>query len=551
MSVSTAASPSDSVHSQLLRVLGITLLICLSCGTSERAERVLQDDKLLRIAIPSDARTLDPAIAYDVVTWPLVRALYHGLVDYDDDLNLIPWQSQGWEVSSDGATISFELIPGIQFSNGREVIAQDYVYSITRVLNPATLSPGQGFFRNIAGAVEYQNGEAGSVIGLEAPSRYQFIVTLLRPDPTFLHILAMPFSYVVPKEEVMSAGKDFAHNPVGSGAFVLTEWHRGSSLRFDRSPTYAWPDRVRLDTFEIMVGGDGALHMMMFERGELDIANVTDTGIPDPDFVRIMRDPDLRKYVESQPLNATRYLSLNTEMPPFDNVLVRRAVNHAIDKDRLITLMSDRAVPAKSVLPPGMPGYNPDLLGYPYDPDRAQALLVEAGYPEGFETELWINAAETTETRQAQSIQQDLAKVGVKISIKAVTGATRIEAVGRRNTVPMAHFGWYQDYPDPSNFLDVLLNGTRITDVNSNNVAFYSNPLVNDLLGKAAYEIDNSVRLNLYQEAERIIVDDAPWVFLFHPNMYILRQPWLRGLDLNPVWPIRYERMWIASGKDN
>ena len=524
-------------------------IVSFGCDSAQQVERVLRNDRTLRIAIPSDARTLDPAIAYDVVTWPLVRAVFHGLIDYDEDLTLIPWQSDGWEVSEDGATITFHLTPGITFSNGREVTAEDYVYTLTRLLDHKTKSPGQGFFRNIVGTAAFQDGEALNVAGLEAKGRYTFEIRLQQPDPTFLHVMAMPFAYVVPKEAVKATGPEFAHNPVGSGAFVLSEWKRGSWMRFKRNPNYAWPSRVKLDAFEIVVGGDGALHMMMFERGELDIANVTDVGIPDPDFVRVMKDPALKEYVESQPLNAVRYLSMNTEISPFDNVLVRQAVNYAVDKKRIIRLMSDRGVPARGVLPPGMPGFNPDRTGYPYAPEKAKKLLREAGYPEGFETELWINASMNTEVRQSQAIQQDLAKVGITVSIKAVTGATRIEAVGRRKTVPMAHFGWYQDYPDPSNFLDVLFSGHRITDVNSTNVAFYDNSQVNDLLLSAAYDLDPEHRLSLYQQAESIIVDEAPWVFLYHPNMYILRQPWLQGLDLNPVWPIRYERMWIDIGR--
>jgi len=521
----------------------------VGCDSVQHVERVLRNDRALRIAIPSDARTLDPAIAYDVVTWPLVRAVFHGLIDYDDDLALIPWQSDGWEISDDGATITFHLTPGITFSNGREVTAEDYVYTLTRLLDLKTKSPGQGFFRNIVGSAAFQDGDAPNVAGLDAKGRYTFEIRLQKPDPTFLHVMAMPFAYVVPKEAVSATGGEFARNPVGSGAFVLSEWKRGSWMRFKRNLNYAWPERVKLDAFEIVVGGDGALHMMMFERGELDIANVTDVGIPDPDFVRVMKDPVLKEYVESQPLNAVRYLSMNTEISPFDNVLVRQAVNYAVDKKRIIRLMSGRGVPARGVLPPGMPGFNPHRTGYPYTPAKAKQLLREAGYPEGFETELWINANMNTEVRQSQAIQQDLAKVGIKVSIKAVTGATRIEAVGRRKTVPMAHFGWYQDYPDPSNFLDVLLSGHRITEVNSNNVAFYDNSEVNDLLSRAAYDLDPQHRLSLYQQAESIIVDEAPWVFLYHPNMYILRQPWLHGLDLNPVWPIRYERMWIDTGK--
>jgi ABC-type transport system substrate-binding protein len=296
-----------------------------------------------------------------------------------------------------------------------------------------------------------------------------------------------------------------------------------------------------------MVGGDATVHMMMFERGELDIASVTSSGIPDPDFIRVMKNPNLRRLVATQSLNALFYLSMNTEMPPFDQVKVRKAVNHAIDRDRIIRLISDRGVVANGVLPPGMPGFNAHLTGYDFNPDKARRLLLETGYKDGFKTELMIVAQNSTETKIGQAVQQDLERVGITLELKPVTGATRIEALGHRKTVPFGTFGWYQDYPDPSNFLDVLLNGRRITDINSNNVSFYNNEKVNSLLEEAAFITDQNRRLSLYQEAEKIIVDDAPWVFLYHPNMYILRQSWLKGLKLNPVWPIRYEKMWIEK----
>lgn len=529
----------------LASILILQLTACDDGGVA--VQRFEADKNALRIAVPSDPRSLDPAIAYDIVTWPLVRSVFHGLIDYDDDLKLYPWQSESWTISNDGKTITFKLRTDIRFTNGRRVVAADYVYTLERILNPATKSPGQGFFRNIVGAGAFQDGKADHVAGLMAPDDTTFIIELQKPDLPFLFVLAMPFAYVVPREEVEKNPLEFGRYPVGTGPFQLADWQRGLSMTFTRNPDFFQPETIKLDEINIMVGGDATVHMMMFERGELDIASVTSSGIPDPDFIRVMNNPDLRRLVASQPLNAILYLPMNTEMPPFDNVKVRKAVNHAIDKDRIITLISDRGIPATGVLPPGMPGYNPDLEGYDYNPERAKQLLVEAGYPDGFETELMIVAQNSSETKIGQAVQQDLNKIGIKLTLKPVTGATRIDALGRRNTVPFGTFGWYQDYPDPSNFLDVLLNGRRITDVNSNNVAFYNNEIVNNLLDEAAFITDMDRRLALYREAEEIIVEEAPWVFLYYPNMYLLRQAWLNGLKLNPVWPIRYEKMWIEK----
>ncbi len=521
------------------------LFLSASCGGDGRLERLHPEENVLRIAVPSDPRSLDPAIAYDVVTWPLVRTLFHGLVDYDDDLNLVPWHARSWTISEDGRTITFKLRQDIRFSNGRPITSEDFAYSLQRILNPAVKSPGQGFYRNIAGARAFQDGSADRVSGLRTPDLETLEIELVQPDLPFLYCIAMPFAYAVPREEVERHGDEFGRYPVGSGPFTLARWQRGTGLRLEKNPGYYRADDIRLEAIDLMVGGDETLHMMMFERGELDIASVTSTGIPDADFIRVMNDPVLSKRVAHQPLNAIQYLSMNTELPPFDNVNVRRAVNHAIDRKRIVGLISDRGIPARGVLPPGMPGFNEALTGYDHDPEKARTLLEEAGFSEGFTTELMVTAQSGIDSKIGQAVQQDLAEVGITVEIRPVTGPTRIEATGRRGAVPFATFGWYQDYPDPSNFLDVLLNGNRITEVHSTNVAFYDNERVNALLNEASSSTDQGHRLALYQEAERLIVDDAPWVFLYYPQMYLLRQPWLKGLKLNPVWPIRYELMWV------
>ena len=521
------------------------VFLSASCGGDGRLERLHPEENVLRIAVPSDPRSLDPAIAYDVVTWPLVRTLFHGLVDYDDDLNLVPWHARSWTISEDGRTITFKLRQDIRFSNGRPITSEDFAYSLQRILNPAVKSPGQGFYRNIAGARAYQDGSADRVSGLRTPDLETLEIELVQPDLPFLYCIAMPFAYAVPREEVERHGDEFGRYPVGSGPFTLARWQRGTGLRLEKNPGYYRADDIRLEAIDLMVGGDETLHMMMFERGELDIASVTSTGIPDADFIRVMNDPVLSKRVAHQPLNAIQYLSMNTELPPFDNVNVRRAINHAIDRERIVGLISDRGIPARGVLPPGMPGFNEALAGYDHDPEKARTLLEEAGFTEGFTTELMVTAQSGIDSKIGQAVQQDLAEVGITVEIRPVTGPTRIEATGRRGAVPFATFGWYQDYPDPSNFLDVLLNGNRITEVHSTNVAFYDNERVNALLNEASSSTDQAHRLALYQEAERLIVDDAPWVFLYYPQMYLLRQPWLKGLKLNPVWPIRYELMWV------
>ncbi|MSU21538.1 MAG: ABC transporter substrate-binding protein [Pedosphaera sp.] len=530
-------------------ILSALAVCCLGGVDSVAGVIGMRDPTLggtLRLALPTDVRSLDPAIAYEPESWPFLRLLYHGLLDYDEDLNLVPWQARDWNISPDGRTYTFHLLPGVRFSNGREVRAQDYCFTLERILNPKTKSPGDGFFRGILGAKEFQDGKAPHVRGLRSPEPDTLVIELSTPDLSFQYMMAMPFAFVVPQEVVELYQDDFAQHPTGTGPYILRDWRRGARLRFGRNPFYSGREISYLEAIEVMIGGDETLHLMMFERGELDIACITPAGVPIPDFTRIMRNPVLRKGLEQMPHSATWYISLNTELPPLDNANVRRAMNYATDKQRLIRLLNNRGIPAHGVLPPPMPGFNTKLKGYDYDPTKARQLLAEAGYAQGFKTAIW-HENDLASSRLAAAIKQDWSQVGVEVELRPAALAMYLEAVKRRTNAPCALGPWFQDYPDPSNFLNVLFHGGRIVDVNCNNRAFYNNAKVNKLLDEAASSGDIERRLELYRQAEVIIVEEAPWVFLFHPFLYKLSQPWLRGPKLHPIWPSRFERMWIEK----
>jgi oligopeptide transport system substrate-binding protein len=498
----------------------------------------------LHLALESDVQSLDPALTYDTVSGPVAGLLYHGLVDYDDGTQLVPWQADGWSLSANRRVYTFHLRPGVKFTNGRLVTAADYVYTLKRILDPKTKSPGEGFYRSILGARTFETNQALPPAGLRAPLPGTFEVELEAPDLSFIYAMAMPFAFVVARETAERYGEDFSQHPDGTGPYTLKEWSRGRRIRFERKPDAARNDPAWLDSIDFMIGGDSTTHLMMFERGELGISDVGVNGIPIPDFRRVLRTPALRRGVEALSMNAIRYLAMNTEIPPFDDVRVRQAMSYAVNKQRLVGLINGRGLPATGVLPPLLPGYNPKLKGYEYNPVKARELLREAGHPEGFSSELWLQD-NLAERRMAEAIQQDLAEVGINLRLKTVAGSIFTEGIERRKVAPCNLDGWYEDYPDPGDFLDVLLNGNRITEVNCNNHAFYNNAAVNKLLQEAARCPDPERRFHLYQEAEAKVVGDAPWVFLFYPYLHILHQPWLRGCALHAVWEFRYERMWM------
>jgi peptide/nickel transport system substrate-binding protein len=534
-----------------LLCLPLAGFIAAGCGTAA----AVPSDRTLRLAVEGDIKTLDPAVSSDWDSQPLVRMLYHGLLDYDEGTDLVPWLARELpQISADGRTFTFRLKRGIRFANGRELEARDCAYAIERSLDPATRSWGEGFLRHIRGAAAFTaargkdraaglsgwQSEPRRVSGLETPDRHTLRVTLDKADLAFPYIMTMTFTYPVPREEVERYGEEFYRNPVGTGPFRLVRWDRALRMRFERNPHFSLPEQPRLDTVEVKLGADELIQQMMFERGELEFVS----KIPEPDFVRITTDPAWRESLAVVPSNETSSFFLNCELPPFTDRRVRQAMNYAVDRRRMLRLINNRGILARGVVPPAMPGFNPALKEYPHDPQKARRLLAGAGYPNGFAVPLWIGTSSRS-LKLAQWVQQDLAEVGVRVELKAVAGNVAGQAYRKRKTVPIGIQTWYMDYPDPGNFLETFLSGDRITDEDCLNFAFYNNPRVNALMRAAAAERDRPRRLALYGKAEELIVEDAPWIFLYHPVRHKLRQPWLHGFTMHPVWPGRYERLWI------
>ena len=506
----------------------------------------------LRLALPSDISSFDPALAFDTISMPFLTLVYQGLVEYDDGVKLLPALAKDWSISADQRTYTFHLRPGVKFSNGREVVAADFVYTLERTLNPQLAALTESYFEGIVGAKDFRAGKTPHVSGLRAPSNDTLEIELAAPDPSFLYILTLPGALVVPREAVEKTSRSFAAHPVGTGPYQLTEWRRGVKMRFERNLFSTQTNRQYLDAIDVSEGGDNALHLMMFERGELDIANITaNPGIPVPDFIRIEHTLRWQGLIENMSAASSFFLVLNVEMPPFDQLKVRQAMNYAIDKDKIVHLLHHTVTPANSVLPPPIPGFNPDLHIYDYDPAKARQLLAESGHPDGFTCKLWFETDSTASDSTATAIQYDLEQVGIKAQLNPVSFPAYLDSTERRKTVQCAISGWSQDYPDPSDFLDTLFNGNRITEEGCQNITFYNNQKVNSLLATAATCKVADQRIQLYQQAEQTIIADAPVVPLYYEKVFALRQPWLHGVRLHPVLYFRFERMWLDRRYDH
>lgn len=504
------------------------------------------------VTFKDDVSTLDPAIGYDPQNYSMIRGLFDGLMDYaPGTTELMHDLARSHTLSNNGLTYTFLLRRGVTFHNGRELTAEDVKFSLDRVTKPELRSPGAGFFSAIKGFDAVADGSASTLSGVTVVDPHTLRIELNRPDATFLHVLAMNFAFVVPEEVVEEYGADFGRNPMGSGAFRLAEWTLGQRLVFVRYADYWREGLPKLDSIVFEFGQEPIVALLRLQKGEVDIPG---DGIPPAKFLEVMHDPRYKDLIVEGGQLQTGYISMNVNLPPFDQLEVRQAVNMAINKERIIKLINGRAVPARQPLPPGMPGYADDYEGYAYDPAAARQQLAKAGFKDGFDTELYVYNTDPN-PRIAQAIQQDLEAIGIRVAIRSLAQANVIAAGGEPDQAPMiwsGGMGWFADFPDPSSFYGPIL-GCAGAVRGGWNWAWYCNE---DLDARAA-EADSMTdpdrsfeREALWREIYLAIMQDAPWVPVLHEHRFTLRSAAVDGPDeifVDPVsLPVNYEYVYSS-----
>jgi ABC-type transport system substrate-binding protein len=537
----------NRMRTKFTTIFAALLLVCLYPLS---AFAIKQGGEMV-VAYKDDVVTLDSAIGYDWQNWSIIKSLNTRLMTYEaGTAKLITDLAEDFTISEDGKEYLFTLRKGVKFHNGREVTADDVVYSLNRVVNPKTQSPAQGFYKSIEGFDEFSAGKGDSLSGVTKVDDYTVKIRLSEPDATMLHVLALNFSSVIPQEAVEKWGDDYGHHPVGAGPFKLTAWDLGQRLVLERNTDYFLAGVPYLDKITFQIGLEPTVALLKLQQGEVDVLG---DSIPPSRFVQIMKSPEWSKQVESGSDLQTGYITMNVKMKPFDNVLVRKAVNMAINKERIVKMINNRAKPANQPLPPTMPGYDQQYQGYPYDVEGAMALLKEAGLADGFETELYVMNVDPN-PRIAQSIQQDLAAIGIKADIKSLGQASVIAAGGEPDQAPMIWSGgmaWIADFPDPSNFYGPIL-GCGGAVKGGWNWAWYCNEEIEEMARKAdtmSAPGMQSDRQQLWREIFIKIMDDAPWAPVFNEQRFNMHSKNVAGDQnafLDPVH-IPFNYGWIYS----
>jgi oligopeptide transport system substrate-binding protein len=522
-------------------VLALTLVLAPPIAAQERKRSAESPAAAMvyRRPLGNDPATLDPARINDVYSRSVAQQIFDGLVQFDQTLTIAPGLAQFWKSSRDGLTWTFTLRKGVKFHHGREVTAEDVVYSLTRILDPKTGSGAADLLLNIKGAREFREERANQVAGLVAVDRHTVQVSLSEAFAPFVSVLAVGHMKIVPRELVREGGEAFGRRPIGTGPFTFVRWERGKEIVLAANGEYfdGAPQIARL-AYRIFPGEDFEAMYAEFKRRQLE-----DTPIPTQDYRHIISASD-HHYVK-RPTFTVRFYGFNTRLKPLNDRRVRQALIHAIDRSSIIDgIFLGRFVPAHGVLPPGTQGFNPKLPRYAHDPQRARELLAQAGYAGGRglpPIAFWSSVRERVVAEHAQ-IRRDLDAVGIKSEFHYETNWPEFSRMMTEGRLPVFLYAWYADVPDPDNFLARLFHSRS-----PRNYTGYANPEVDDLLTQARREGDPLRRVELYRRAEQLIVDDAPILPVWHYTYERLFQPYVRSIEVNglgdPYIPLRKIRL--------
>ena len=491
-------------------------------------EETAEGGKLVRLW--ADPPTLDPHLTTDATSATIIVEVFGGLVTIDPSLQVVGDLASHWEVLNEGKTYVFHLRTNATFHDGRQVTAQDVKWSMERATDPETLSlVADQYLGDIIGVEAKLQGEANEITGVQVVDDVTIRIDIDAPKSYFLAKLTYPTAFVVDRHQLESDDRWF-RRPNATGPFKLASYELGERMVLERHEGYHL-GAPRLQRVEFILSGGTA--MLMYENDEIHI-----TGVGLADLDRLL-DPSEALSLElrtAPPPFDTRYIGLNVNEPPFDDPKVRLALNHAIDRAEIADIvLGDLVVPAKGILPPNFPGYNPETIGYEYDPEKAQQLLSESKYgndPDALglivlTTSGSFGANVGLDTQVIQEMWRQ--NLGIEVDVQQTDYAVYLQDLHSR-IFQMFEIGWIADYPDPENFLDILFHSES-----SNNHTGYSNPQVDSLLEEARLGSEEE-RYAQYHEIERLILADAPWIPLWHGGeQYILVKPSVKDYHQTPL----------------
>jgi ABC-type transport system substrate-binding protein len=391
------------------------------------------------------------------------------------------------------------------------------------------------------GYQDFVDHTADEMTGIKAIDDYTLEITLQNPQALFLTLLISTSTFPLPQEEVEKSGDQWGKEvAIGNGPYMVSEWTPDEKLVLVKNPDYWDEGRPYLDEQVFNMSIEPSVSLLKLSRGDIDMM----TSNIDPDILQTVQgDPEWEGFINSKASMTSLWMFMNMEMEPFNNLQVRQALNHAIDREALLRIAGG-GTPMYGVYPPGMPAYDADSQPYPYDPDRAKELLAEAGFPDGLTTQLTYSNEYPYWVTLAPVIQQQLAQVGVNAELVPLAHTAFIAQVNTPQTVPLGFQSWAAVFPDPNDMIgpQFTCDARGVTGANN---SYYCNEALENLLAEAESLTDLEKRAELYKQIDQMVMADAPHVPLFAPEIYMLLHPRVKNYDFHPAMYATDAYLWI------
>ena len=479
-----------------------------------------------------DVLTLDahktPNTNDQIVTININRSLY----SWDENANRPKLElGEKVDVSADGLTYKIALRKGVKFHNGRQMTADDIIWSYERVMNAKTASPAARYVRIIKGAKDFEEGKAPKIAGLRKVDDFTLEIVMDRPvDPAYS--LYEGGTAILPKEEVEKKGDAFGAEPVGLGPFKFSKWVKGSEVVLIKNADYFEKGKPYLDKVVYKIMPEGAARDAAFRAKELDATVVGSAQYP-----VYKADPQISKNMVEVAELFTRMIGFNPNYEPFKNKLVRQAINHAIDSKLIISrLLKDKAYPAVGYLPNTSPAFDPKAKGYEYNVEKAKALMKEAGYEKGFTFECLGTSNESWGIPVVEALMPFLRAINITVTPQQVEGAA---LAPRLQKLDYQAFIWSVSSGAGGDSLQALARWESKNPPTAGNFVTYNSPEFDKLLEAARKERDIAKRNDILRKADAIFKDDAPIWFFNYNKAVIAHQPWVKGIK-----PVAIELMY-------
>ncbi len=493
----------------------------------------------------ADPPTLDPHLVTDTTSAGVVVEIFSGLVSLNQDLEIVPELAESWSISGGGTVYEFTLRKDLKFSNGEPVTTEDFRWSLERAAHPDTESPvAEIYLGDILGINEIikGRGDVTSAEGIEVIDERTLRLTIDGPKAYFLAKLTYPTAYVLDRENVESGGDTWTDNAAGTGPFFLEEYRIGQRMVLARNENY-WGRKAYLDN--VVMNLAGGVSMSMYENDEIDITGV---GLADVNRVQDPSEELNKDLIRVPPQFSVSYIGFNVNEPPFDDRNFRRALNFAVDKETIAEhVYSGLVRPAYGIIPPGFPGFSEEIDGIHFNVETAKNMLAESKYADP-ETRpritVTIPGTGGLPGRDVQVVKDMWSEhLGVEIEIQQVEWATYLQDLNRSRLQAWGGLGWEADYPDPQDFIDILFYSES-----PGNHGAYGNDDVDRLVEQARTEQDVIRRVQLYNEAEQLILDDAAWLPMwFDTEGLALIKPWVHNYAFTPIITPKLKNVYIQK----